>query len=56
MGGPLGEGEVDGTCVVCPWHGWRYDLETGVSPTNRAVRVAAFSAWVTGDTAWVEVP
>lgn len=30
-GGPLGEGELDGTTVVCPWHGWRYDVTTGAN-------------------------
>lgn len=28
-GGPLGEGEFDGTCVTCPWHGSRFDLTDG---------------------------
>ena len=28
-GGPLGEGELDGKTVVCPWHGWRYNVTTG---------------------------
>ena len=34
QGGPLAKGRlVDGT-VVCPWHGWQYDLSTGNhSPT-----------------------
>jgi nitrite reductase/ring-hydroxylating ferredoxin subunit len=28
-GGPLGQGYVEGTKVVCPWHGWEYDAATG---------------------------
>lgn len=24
-GGPLGEGELEGTIVTCPWHGRQYD-------------------------------
>lgn len=28
-GGPLCEGAFDGKTVVCPWHGSRFDLQTG---------------------------
>lgn len=27
--GPLSEGFVDGHALICPWHGWRYDVRTG---------------------------
>jgi DMSO/TMAO reductase YedYZ heme-binding membrane subunit/nitrite reductase/ring-hydroxylating ferredoxin subunit len=30
--GPLGEGRIIKGCITCPWHGWQYDAETGVSP------------------------
>src|SRR5215813_142582 len=30
-GGPLCDGMVSGTAVVCPLHGRRFDLETGLS-------------------------
>ena len=29
MGGPLGEGELDGTTVTCPWHSAEFDVTTG---------------------------
>jgi nitrite reductase (NADH) small subunit len=29
MGGPLGQGYVDGEKIVCPWHGWEYNAKTG---------------------------
>ena len=29
MGGPLHEGQVDGGCVVCPWHGSTFRLADG---------------------------
>lgn len=29
MGGPLGEGDVEGCIVTCPWHGWQFDLHDG---------------------------
>ncbi len=28
-GGPLSEGELEGTVVTCPWHGATFDLCTG---------------------------
>ncbi len=30
-GGPLCDGIVSGTTVVCPLHGWRFDLEPGAA-------------------------
>jgi len=29
MGGPLGQGSIEGGKIVCPWHGWEYDPQTG---------------------------
>lgn len=55
-GGPLGEGEVEDGCAVCPWHGWRYVLETGASPLNPLVRVPTYRAWVEDGVVKVEVP
>jgi nitrite reductase/ring-hydroxylating ferredoxin subunit len=28
-GGPLNEGELEGTTVTCPWHGGQFDLANG---------------------------
>ena len=29
QGGPLGEGDIEDSCVTCPWHGWQFDIATG---------------------------
>jgi nitrite reductase (NADH) small subunit len=29
MGGPLGEGDLEGCVVTCPWHGWEFDVRSG---------------------------
>lgn len=34
QGGPLAEGVVRDGCVTCPWHGWQYDLATGIQLIN----------------------
>ena len=33
---------VDRTVVVCPWHGWEFDAQTGVCPEDEAYRVAVY--------------
>ena len=35
QGGPIAEGAVSGECVTCPWHGWQYELATGIQTINR---------------------
>ena len=30
VGGPLGEGRLDGDYIVCPWHNWKFHRGTGV--------------------------
>jgi nitrite reductase/ring-hydroxylating ferredoxin subunit/multimeric flavodoxin WrbA len=29
VGGPLGQGKLDGNYVVCPWHNWKFHRVTG---------------------------
>ena len=47
-GGPLGEGEVEGNVVTCPWHGWQYNVETGVCVNNPAAKVECYQVKVEG--------
>jgi nitrite reductase/ring-hydroxylating ferredoxin subunit len=35
QGGPIADGEVKASCVTCPWHGWQYELATGIQTINR---------------------
>jgi nitrite reductase (NADH) small subunit len=41
-GGPLGEGELQGKIVTCPWHQWTYDVTTGTSTLNPAAKVGCY--------------
>jgi nitrite reductase/ring-hydroxylating ferredoxin subunit len=54
-GGPLGEGELAGKIVTCPWHGWTYDVTTGKSTMNPAVGVNCYPIEIKGDDVFVEV-
>ncbi|MBM3860972.1 MAG: Rieske 2Fe-2S domain-containing protein [Verrucomicrobia bacterium] len=54
-GGPLGDGVLEGNVVVCPWHGWRFDVTTGKSPVMPLVSVEQFDIAVEGDNVKVKV-
>src|SRR5215470_12772097 len=30
VGGPLGDGRLDGDFIVCPWHNWKFHRCTGI--------------------------
>jgi nitrite reductase/ring-hydroxylating ferredoxin subunit len=45
-GGPLGQGMLDGTTVLCPWHAWSYDVTTGISTVNPELRVDSYEVKV----------
>ena len=54
-GGPLDQGELEGTCVVCPRHGATFDVRSG-DPTMPAVMpVATFPVDVRGEDVYVEL-
>lgn len=40
--GPLGEGRIIDGCVTCPWHGYQYLPETGISPPPFTESVPVF--------------
>lgn len=55
-GGPLGEGELTGPIVTCPWHGWQFDVTTGRHCLNARLSHGTFVVHVEGDDVLVEVP
>ena len=56
QGGPLGEGDLEGAVVTCPWHGWQFDLTNGKIVQNPSVPgVACYEVQVQGDEILVNV-
>jgi nitrite reductase/ring-hydroxylating ferredoxin subunit len=55
-GGPLGEGEVGGDVVTCPWHASRFNIKTGevVTPPARQ-GVKSFPVRIMGSDIEVEI-
>ena len=48
-GGPLGEGDIHGNVVACPWHGWQFDVTTGECVKNPAAKVEVYQVKVDGE-------
>jgi nitrite reductase (NADH) small subunit len=42
-GGPLADGLLDDNVVVCPLHGYTYDLKTGAEVSNNGTPVCAYT-------------
>jgi len=56
QGGPLGEGYLEENGVVsCPWHGWTFDLRSGISPIDPDMKVGCYPVRVEGGEIIVEV-
>lgn len=54
-GGPLGEGPLEGTTVVCPWHGWEFDVVSGACITNPKAKILTYPVRVEGDDLLVDL-
>jgi len=54
-GGPLGQGQLEGNVVTCPWHGWQFDVTTGKAVLNPTAGVGCFRTEVQGDEVFLEL-
>jgi nitrite reductase/ring-hydroxylating ferredoxin subunit len=45
-GGPVGEGDLEGVVVTCPWHGFQYDVTTGRNVFDPEVGLETFTVRV----------
>lgn len=54
-GGPLAEGGLTGSQVMCPWHGWEFDVKTGVCSFNDQIKVPVFKVKEEAGEIFVEI-
>ena len=50
---PLGDGTVEGTTVVCPYHDWVYEITTGACHTDPSRPVGCFATKTHDGCVWV---
>ena len=48
-GGPLGQGNMAGGALICPWHGYEFDCKTGENLDNPLMSVRKICVKVEGD-------
>ncbi|HZL70832.1 MAG TPA: Rieske (2Fe-2S) protein, partial [Planctomycetota bacterium] len=54
-GGPLGEGELEGSIVTCPLHQWRFDVTTGQCQHLPPVKLKRYDVKVENGEIWVKI-
>jgi nitrite reductase (NADH) small subunit/3-phenylpropionate/trans-cinnamate dioxygenase ferredoxin subunit len=54
-GGPLADGAIRQSVVTCPWHGWQFDVRTGVLVQDPSLGVACYPTRVVGEDIQVQV-
>ncbi len=55
QGGPLEEGGITDGKVMCPWHGWEFDVKDGVCSFNDRIKQPTFKVKEDGEDIYVEV-
>ena len=59
MGGPLASGRLEGCVITCPWHGWTFDVRTGLPDHPGGHAVSAYQVRVEGEdilVGWLQRP
>lgn len=55
-GAQLGQGHLEGAMVVCPWHDWAFDVESGCGLTNPVSSLVKYEVALRNDQIVVMLP
>ncbi|MDQ3363851.1 MAG: Rieske (2Fe-2S) protein [Myxococcota bacterium] len=51
----LADGDLDGAAIVCPGHGYRFDLTTGRCQHDAGLELRRYPITLVGDELWVDL-
>ncbi|MFQ5707172.1 MAG: Rieske (2Fe-2S) protein [bacterium] len=54
-GGPLGEGELQGASITCPWHGWQFDVVCGANSVDSKMKLVTYEVHLDGDHVQIKI-
>ena len=55
QGGPLAEGIIEAGKIVCPWHGWEFDLKSGQATYPSSAKAKVYVLRVEADTVMIQI-
>ncbi len=55
QGGPIGEGEIEGMTITCPWHEWKFDIRTGANDRDPTILAKTYQVKIVDGLVLVEV-
>lgn len=55
-GGPVALGELAGDVLTCPWHGFQYDLRTGICLADTSAELDSYPVTVEDGAVFIHVP
>jgi len=54
-GGPLGDGDLDGDIVTCPWHQWQFNVKSGENLQYPNIKLQTFETKMDGETVLISM-
>ena len=54
MKASLASGEIDGTIITCPAHGWKYDIISGECLTESWAKLKTYNTFESDGYVWVD--
>ena len=54
--GPLAQGALHGATLVCPWHGWEFDVRTGVCEMDESCKLTTYKTVIQDGHIFIQLP
>jgi ferredoxin-nitrite reductase len=54
-GGPIDEGTIERGRVVCPWHGYGFELQTGECDFDHSLKIGRYQTFIKQGEVWVDL-
>ena len=54
--GPVCTGPLEGDTLICPWHGYQYDVTSGQLLMDPSVKLEGYPVEIRNDNVYVRIP